>query len=160
MRIVLCRRRATDCHVAALLAMTCKTCCVSACASTSYQTTCQPSAHSPKALLFATLHCKGYGLSRRCAPGNDMQKLAACQRVQAHLHVLTNALCLPQLAAPLWVRYRSAYRPPFCSSWAWVPSSWMRPSAIETIRVAERMVESRWAIISVVRPLDRLSNAR
>ena len=36
----------------------------------------------PKVFLFVLWYCKEYGLPRRSAPRNDMQKLAACQRLQ------------------------------------------------------------------------------
>ena len=36
----------------------------------------------PKVFLFVLWYCKEYGLPRRFAPRNDMQKLAACQRLQ------------------------------------------------------------------------------
>src|SRR5699024_2443471 len=38
--------------------------------------------YSPKVLLSAMLYCKENGLPRRCAPRNDMQRLAGCLRVQ------------------------------------------------------------------------------
>lgn len=41
-----------------------------------------------------------------------------------------------------------------------MPDSVMRPSAMEMMRLAERMVLRRWAMISVVRPRLRLSKAR
>ena len=39
-------------------------------------------AYSPKVLLYCYALPRGYGLPRRSAPRNDMQKLAGCLRVQ------------------------------------------------------------------------------
>ena len=50
--------------------------------------------------------------------------------------------------------------PPFSSSWSWVPHSVITPSEMEMMRLALRMVLSRWAMIRVVRPRARLSKAR
>ena len=60
----------------------------------------------------------------------------------------------------VWVVYSSAYSPPFAISSAWVPLSVILPSAMEMIRPALRMVDSRWAMTSVVLPCARVSKAR
>src|SRR5262249_21956366 len=54
--------------------------------------------------------------------------------------------------SPNWTLYRWAYSPPRASSSSCVPSSVILPSSSTTMRSAWRMVDSRWAMMSVVRP--------
>ena len=55
------------------------------------------------------------------------------------------------VGSSVWARI-SAYRGSVASSSAWVPSAMMRPSSTTATRSARLMVESRWAMMSVVRP--------
>ena len=59
-----------------------------------------------------------------------------------------------------WVRYSSAYRPPAASSSSCVPRSATCPSSMTRIWSASRMVDSRCAMTSDVRPGQRASSAR
>ena len=57
--------------------------------------------YSPKVLLLVLPHCKEYGLPRRFAPRNDMQKVGRCARVQGRndMQKLAGCLRLPGGAA-------------------------------------------------------------
>src|SRR5487761_1692586 len=54
---------------------------------------------------------------------------------------------------------RVAYRPLPAMRLAWLPVSMMWPWSRTTIWSASRTVDSRWAIVMVVRPRARASNA-
>ena len=58
-----------------------------------------------------------------------------------------------------WALYSWAYSPPEASSCSWVPSSTMLCPSTTMMRWALRMVDSRWAMMRVVRPLASSSKA-
>ena len=55
---------------------------------------------------------------------------------------------------------RAAYRPPAATSSSCVPASTSRPPSSTAIRSASRTVDSRWAMVMVVRPRASSSSAR